>query len=87
MISYGYRIFDTIKSEAMKITALLDDDLINEVKETTGGKNITESLNIALRAYLSRQKIAKVLDQIEAEPLQFNEDFTAYGIRKVNRNR
>lgn len=87
MISYGYRIFDTIKSKAMKITALLDDDLINEVKETTGGKNITESLNIALRAYLSRQKIAKVLDQIEAEPLQFNEDFTAYGIRKVNRNR
>lgn len=71
----------------MKVTALIPEDLIEEVKRTTGGKNITESLIIALRAYLDSKKIDYLIDQLEKEPLQFNEDFEAYGIRKINRNR
>lgn len=71
----------------MKVTALLDDQLIEDVKKYTGGKNITESLTIALKEYLSSKKISYVLDELDKEPLQFNEDFTAYGIRQVNRDR
>lgn len=71
----------------MKVTALIPEDLIEEVKRATGGKNITESLIIALRAYLDSKKIDDLIDQLEKEPMQFNEDFEAYGIRKINRNR
>ncbi|MEO9873027.1 DUF2191 domain-containing protein [Ekhidna sp.] len=71
----------------MKVTALIPDKLIEEVQKTSGGKNITESLIIALQHYVSSKKIYDVLDEIDREPLVFREDFTAYGIRKVNRNR
>lgn len=71
----------------MKVTALIPDELVEEVKKTTGGKNITESLIIALEGYLQNQKIYKALDELEKEPFSFNEDFTAYGIRKINRGR
>lgn len=71
----------------MKVTAILDDKLIKEIREATGGKNITDSLNIALQSYLSRYKIDKVIDEIEREPLEFREGFTAESIRKLNRNR
>ena len=36
----------------MKVTALIPEDIIAETKKFTGGKNITESLLIALRASL-----------------------------------
>lgn len=71
----------------MKVTALIPEDLIKEVKRATGGKNITESLIIALKAYLDSKKIDYLIDQLEKEPMQFNDDFEAYGIRKINRNR
>lgn len=71
----------------MKVTALIPEDLIEEVKKATGGKNITESLIIALKSYLASRKIDYLIDQVQQEPLQFHEDFTAYGIRKINRNR
>ena len=71
----------------MKVTALIPDELIEEVIQLTGGKNITESVIIALRAYISSKKLNYLIDEVQNEPLQFNEDFTAYGIRKLNRNR
>lgn len=71
----------------MKITALIPEDLIAEVKKATGGKNITESLIIALKGYLAQRKVDYLIDQVQKETLQFNEDYTAYGIRKINRNR
>lgn len=71
----------------MKVTALIPDELVDEVKKISGGKNITESIIIALRFYLNAKRLDKTLELLEKEPLQFNEDFTAYGIRKVNRNR
>ena len=70
----------------MKVTALIDDQLIEQVKQKTGGKNITESIVIALKHYLNQQKVYDVLDELDKEPLQFNEDFTAYNIRKINRD-
>ena len=40
----------------MKVTALIPDELIKEVMELTGGKNITESVIIALKDYIANKK-------------------------------
>lgn len=71
----------------MKVTALISDELIADVQKYSEGKNITESITIALKYYLDHMRLNKAFDEIDAEPLQFNEDFTAYGIRQANRNR
>jgi len=68
----------------MKVTALIPDELIQEVKKISGGKNITESLIIALKSYVQNQKMEKLYDAIEQEPLTFREDFIPY---KRNRER
>ena len=66
----------------MKVTALIPDDLIEKVRKISGGKNITESLIIALNDYVKKDKMEKLYDQIQDEPLVFREDFVPY-----NRNR
>jgi hypothetical protein len=47
----------------MRVTALLPvpDDIIEEVKKLSGGKNITDRLSIALEDYISRQRIRKAM--------------------------
>jgi hypothetical protein len=69
----------------MKITALVPEELIDEVKKYSGGKNITESLIIALNDYISRQKIKKSIQKVKKNPLEFNLDFSAEQVRKLNR--
>ena len=71
----------------MKVTALIPDDLVKEVMKLTEGKNITDSLIIALKSYVSAKKVEYLIDEVSKEPLQFNEAFVAYGIRKINRKR
>jgi hypothetical protein len=69
----------------MKVTALLPDDIVEEVKKLSGGKNITESLLIALEDYISRQKIRKAIQKIKEKPLQFKEGYSAEKVRSINR--
>ncbi len=48
----------------MKVTALIPDDIIKEVKDLSGGKNITESLIIALNECISlKRKITCKISQ------------------------
>ena len=68
----------------MKVTALINDDLIKQVIEVSGGKNITESITIALNEYLKQKKVSYLMDDVEKEPLMFNEDAAPY-IRSLNR--
>jgi hypothetical protein len=70
----------------MKVTALLPDDIVEEVKKISGGKNITESLLIALRDYISRQKIRKAILKIKDKPLLFKDGFSAEKVRTLNRD-
>ena len=51
----------------MKVTALIPEDIISETKKYTGGKNISESLMIALQDYLSRQRIKKSINKVKAK--------------------
>jgi len=69
----------------MKVTALLPDDIIQEVKKLSGGKNITGSLLIALQDYVAPQKIRKAIQKVKEKPLQFTDRFTAKKVRSVSR--
>ena len=69
----------------MKITVILPDDLIDEVKHYSKGKNITESLSIALMDWIALQKIKKLNQKIKKGPLKFKKDFSAGKVRSINR--
>jgi len=71
----------------MKVTAILPDDLISDVKKLTGGKNITESIEKALSEWLKVAKLKKLNQKLENNPLSFADDFTADKVRKINRSR
>jgi len=68
----------------MKVTAILPDDLIQDVKEFTGGKNITESLKLALSDWLYQKRIERLDQQLSENPVQFHEHFDAETIRNLN---
>jgi hypothetical protein len=69
----------------MKVTALIPNELIAEVRELSCGKNLTESLIIALREWSSIQKLRRLRDQIKQHPLRFRDDFYTGNVRKLNR--
>ena len=69
----------------MKVTALIPDKLVDEVKHYSGGKNITESLIVALQEWISLKKIKELNQQIGNKPLDFVKDFSSEKIRKLNR--
>jgi hypothetical protein len=71
----------------MKVTALISDDIIERIRKATGGKNITESLIIALTEYLQQKEISYLTKEVENESLQFEEGFSAYKVRKQNRDK
>ena len=69
----------------MKVTALLPDEIIQEVKKLSGGRNITESILIALREYIAHQRIRKSIQKVKDKPLQFRDNFSAERVRSQNR--
>ena len=69
----------------MKVTAILPDDLINKIKHYSKGKNITESLIIALKDWIALQRIKELNKKIKKEPLKFKRDFSAAKIRSINK--
>ncbi|MDX1959490.1 MAG: DUF2191 domain-containing protein [Leptospiraceae bacterium] len=71
----------------MKVTAILSDDLISDVKRLTGGKNITDSLEKALTEWIKITKLKKLNMNLKDNPLSFSKGFTAEKVRKINRVR
>jgi hypothetical protein len=69
----------------MKVTALIPDNLIHEVKDLTHGKNITDSLVIALRDWISVQKLKNLKERVHRHPLTFKRNFSGQQIRELNR--
>ncbi len=69
----------------MKVTALIQDDLIKDVRKLTEGKNLTESLTIALREWVAQQKIKRLNTKIAKTPLSFHRNFSAEKTRSINR--
>ena len=67
----------------MKVTALLPDELVNEVQRLSQGKNITESLKIALNDWIKIQQLRILNSKVKNSPLVF--EYTADQIRSANR--
>lgn len=70
----------------MKVTAIISDEIIQNVKTLSQGKNLTESLIIALNEWIALKKIQALNKTIKRTPLRFSKDFSAQTIRKINRN-
>jgi len=69
----------------MKVTTILPDNLIKDVKEFTLGKNLTECLIIALKEWSALRHIKELNKKIEKSPLEFSTDFNSDDIRELNR--
>ena len=69
----------------MKVTANINNDLVESVMELSGGKNRTEGLIIALEDYVYRKKIEQFIDDIHKNPLEFTYGYSAENVRELNR--
>ena len=74
-------MYHNYKSYIMKITALIPDEIINDIQEYTEGKNITDSLIKALSDWLYIKRIQKLNNDVRKEPLQFIDGFNAETLR------
>jgi len=69
----------------MKVTAIISDNLISEIKRYAKGKNLTESLTIVLKEWLASKRIKELNGIVRESPLEFNKSFSAEKIREINR--
>jgi Txe/YoeB family toxin of Txe-Axe toxin-antitoxin module len=69
----------------MKVTAIINDDLVKTVMELSHSKNITEGLVIALKDYVYRKKIEELITDFDNDPLQFKH--SPEEIRETNRRK
>ncbi|MBD3629982.1 type II toxin-antitoxin system VapB family antitoxin [Cyclobacterium sp.] len=67
----------------MKVTAIIPDELIAEAMELSKADTITETVKIALIAYIRTQKIKQLGTTVLNEPLAFR--YAAKEIRDLNR--
>ena len=67
----------------MKVTAIIEDDLINNVKIYTRSSTVTQAITIALKDWLDNYKIKELNKKISQNPV-----FIKNGkkIRKTNRS-
>ena len=71
----------------MKVTAIIKDNLISEVRRYARGKNLTDSLTIALKEWVALKHIKELNATVNDRPLEFQKNFKALDIRKLNRKR
>ncbi|MDX2431819.1 MAG: hypothetical protein QNK35_12860 [Bacteroides sp.] len=71
----------------MKVTALIPDEIIADVRKYTGGKNITDSLIKALNDWLYAKRLENLNEKLGQNPLQFQDGFSAEDIRKLSNRR
>ena len=66
----------------MKVTAIIEDTLVNTVKEFTHSSTVTEAITIALKDWIDIYNIKELNKKISKNPV-----IIEYGdkIRKVNR--
>jgi hypothetical protein len=67
----------------MKVTAIIPDEIVNDVQEYTEGKNITDSLIKALSDWLYIKRIQKLNSEVRKDPLQFVEGFSIEQLRNT----
>lgn len=68
----------------MKLTALIDDELIETVREISEGKTTTESVVIALREWVALKKLTRLANDVKRKPLKLS-PASYKRIRELNR--
>ncbi len=71
----------------MKVTAIIPDDLLRELRQQAPGKTLTESLILALRDWISLKNIQDLNRQVRTRPLRFKERLGARTLRQRSRRR
>lgn len=71
----------------MKVTSIIPDALLEDVRKLSGARNITESLIRALEEWVAIKKICNLNDRVREVPLVFKDDLSAEKMRARNRNR
>jgi len=74
----AYRIYNR-----MKVTAIIADDLVNDVKTYTRSSTVTEAITIALKDWLDVYKIKELNQKISQNPLFID---NGQQIREANRS-
>ncbi|MDD5658908.1 MAG: DUF2191 domain-containing protein [Actinomycetota bacterium] len=69
----------------MKITALISDKLISELRKYAGGKTLTDSLETAIKEWVDLKRIRELNEYIKESPLEFSPDYSSEKIREINR--
>lgn len=68
----------------MKVTVILDNQLIEEAVSLSGSKTVKDALNLALTEYVGRRKLKKLNTQIANKTLGFHK--SAAELRNLNRS-
>jgi len=67
----------------MKVTAIISDELINNVKAYTRSSTVTEAITIALKDWVDTNNIKELNKKIIENPIEIK---NGQGIREINRN-
>ena len=68
----------------MKVTAIIADDLVNDVKTYTQSSTVTEAITIALKDWLDIYRIKELNTKISQNPISIE---NGQQIRETNRSR
>ena len=71
----------------MKVTALIPDDLVSEIRHLSRGKNLTDSLILALDEWRSMHKLRMLSERIRKRPLAFKRNYSARSVRSLTRTK
>ncbi len=70
-----------------KVTALIPDDLLKQVKKYAPGDTLTESLTTALNDWVRIHKLRELRESVRENPFQFIDGYSAESVRELNRRR
>ncbi len=69
----------------MKVTALIPDELVEDVKELAQGDTLTDSLITALSQWAALVRIKQLNKEVMSKPFKFKKGFSAEKVRNLNR--
>jgi hypothetical protein len=67
----------------MKVTAIIDENVIKDAMKYSKASTITETLKVALNEYIRLQKLKDLNELVKKNPIHF--EYTAEEIRNINR--
>lgn len=69
----------------MKVTAILPDELVADVRHLARGKTLTDSLRTALEDWTRNKRAVTLAQAVRKKPLSFTKTAREGGLRELNR--